>query len=745
MNRRLALSLIGTGLFLQLLPLLSGAFAQDTGNDNPEPPKKDPELSARPITTAPGEVGDLLRKWWREGTASGNVGDMYDNRDGAHSQLDLTPYPQLRQLAYTEQDKKLGKHWAAQRVILPGVVFGNSSTSAPFLLGGSNVRMYYTLPRGLDFLYQQYTRNNLYIYPEHRDHDPGHNGSGDGYGDAFPTNTPFVITSQGSSGSDQPFMRAIPVTLAAFRPEVKKKLIKAGFLMPTVQMILRASGKQLTNADDYLTGKAHPSVFEGSQVDELKMVKMAHDIRVENIPPAIQLQVVEEDAPVLGRDFFEPGGSEKLADTPVVVARIFRGKDRTRRMVISAAKSIDLSKLPLKFHWVLLRGDPDRVRIKPLDDDKSRTEITVAHPERRPISIGSAMESNRVDIGVFVHNGHYFSAPGFVTFFSLDHEARIYGKDGTIVEIGYGLGESRIVVTDWRRAVELAAGDSAGGKLLPIAAAERAALAKELPAFQKLQVMLKKALARRDALKKSKKDNPDLVAAERTLTAAQKAVDAFLDRPLLTAKRSLRVLIANAFRDLATDVRFAEKHAAMLETLLHKADAPTRAAVDAALKRLGDLGLAKPPVELPLALGPSLSRYAARMVEHFNAESLSLLIYPGIITTTYQVNYVDPRISAPRTWRDVYRHDAKGNVEGWERFAAGGRTSFNADGHAIMKKDALGRCVEARTVRYTQDAIKRPGPNTNPLRQVLGNEIVTYEYAGDADRLGQVKERKKAE
>lgn len=42
-----------------------------------DPPKPDD----KPITTAKGEVGDLLRQWSKDGTAAGNVGDWYDNRD----------------------------------------------------------------------------------------------------------------------------------------------------------------------------------------------------------------------------------------------------------------------------------------------------------------------------------------------------------------------------------------------------------------------------------------------------------------------------------------------------------------------------------------------------------------------------------------------------------------------------------------------------------------------------------------
>src|SRR5205823_317084 len=133
-----------------------------------------------------GEVGKLLQKWWQEGTAAGNVGDWYDNRDGEHSPLDLRPYPQLQKIQYTAEEIKARLHWALTVGLRPHVTFGNSSTSAPPTLGGSNPRHAYCLPRGMQFLAQQYRGNNVYIYPEHRDHDPGHNGHGDGYGDLYP-------------------------------------------------------------------------------------------------------------------------------------------------------------------------------------------------------------------------------------------------------------------------------------------------------------------------------------------------------------------------------------------------------------------------------------------------------------------------------------------------------------------------------------------------------------------------------
>src|SRR5262245_38367673 len=91
-----------------------------------DPAPADDELSKEPITTARGEMGDLLRQWHKDGTAAGNVGDWYDNRDGEHSPLDLSPYPQLRKVKYTEADVKARRNWAGQPAVLPHVVFGNS-------------------------------------------------------------------------------------------------------------------------------------------------------------------------------------------------------------------------------------------------------------------------------------------------------------------------------------------------------------------------------------------------------------------------------------------------------------------------------------------------------------------------------------------------------------------------------------------------------------------------------------------
>src|SRR5205823_7180659 len=104
-------------------------------------------------------------------------------------------------------------------------------------------------------------------------------------------------------------------------------------------------------------------------------------------------------------------GSEELADTPCVIARIVRGKNYRRRLVVSAEGSFDLNKRPLSFTWVVLRGDKSKITIKPRNPQQSVAEIVVPYHPRRPIAPGSPLESNRVDIGVFVNNGTHYSAP----------------------------------------------------------------------------------------------------------------------------------------------------------------------------------------------------------------------------------------------------------------------------------------------------------------------------------------------
>ena len=420
-----------TGLVLVTFPPIGNP--PYSGDQPPEIPN-----GGRGTVAVTGEAGNLLRRWLAEGTAAGNVGDFYDNHDGDHSNIGFADFPQLTSIEFGESVRKQQLHIGLQcRLFYNRLTIGNSSmanVSGPYWR--SMPRMAYTDPRLLSILYGQYTNNHLYLYPEHRDYDPGHNGPG-GYGDVFCTNTPFVIISQGSSGSDRPFLQALAMTLAALRPDVKKRLIELRQVSPTLQLILRSCSHSASTTEDYLTGSAHPTVFRGEDLNVPKMIQMAQGIKPELLPPTVRLKVLEEDEGIPGCDYFEIGPREKLFTSPTLIARIACSSQYNRRMVISAEESTDPQSRSLQWNWSVLRGDAASIQIRPLNAERSVVELLVPYHERRPIAKRSSLESNRVDIGAFVHNGKYFSAPGLITFFFLDDEKRVYSPDRRILSVDY--------------------------------------------------------------------------------------------------------------------------------------------------------------------------------------------------------------------------------------------------------------------------------------------------------------------
>jgi hypothetical protein len=752
----------------------------------------DEDLKKKPITTWTGPPGDLLRGWWKEGSAAGHVGDWYDNRDAGHSPLQLPLFPQLRQVDYSEKDRKAGLHYALQPRVLPHVVFGNSSTSASPETSGSNIRTLYCVPRGLTVLAEQYRKNNLYIYPEHRDHDPGHNGVGGGFGDLYPTNTPYLIASQGSSGSDLPFMQAVALTLAAFRPDVKKKLVETGLLMPTIQMLLRSTNGPVARAEDYYRGKAHPTVFDGSTINYERMVQRAHAIRVNTIPPLVQLEVVEEDKPVHRQDYFEPPYlTEQLATTPAVIARIWRGHQRTRKIVVSAEKSIDLNKYPLTFRWEVLRGDDKHIRIKPRNKAGSVVEITLDYHERRPIEPGSKMASNRVDIGVFVHNGLYPSAPGFITFYSLDNESRTYDERGRIVEMGYGMGFTEMNVPQFIKLLEELSRDGLPARFLAISPEQRQQLAsaaretqrigkkieqqkqqhldlsKEMTPLHSAISELEKKLAQ---LRKEKKEKQEIEKVEKELLDARTKLKPLADKMAVLAKSlsavekemkeslekrnavlgdpPLAVVTGAIIRAMRSPGLWNQHSEALLERYNQPDQAQRRARIDSARKKLVELGIIVNGPNQSMLFQPArsgkgdaltrLSAFERAMLDEFNGHLLNELILPGLIQARFHRNVVDKRLTTDKHWRDVYQYDGD-RLVGWKRYHTGVKpvvVEFTAEGWLVLAKDAKGRPTKASTVIYGQAPLKKPTfANTNPLVPMRGDEVITFEYEGDKRKI----------
>jgi hypothetical protein len=261
-----------------------------------------------------------------------------------------------------------------------------------------------------------YAGNDLYVYPEHRDHDAE---------DRFPANWPYMIVSQGSSGSDQPFLEAIAMTLAAFPPGTFVRMQEAGLVASTLQAILRRSLAPVVTREDYLSGLAHPVVFDAALLRPDRMVAAAAAMGPEDIPPAVRLSVAAEDfAPAAGLG----GLDERLFDTPAAIARIWRSPAWEREMTLQA-DATGTDGRPVTFTWRLLQGDPDRITITPLDPEGRSARLRVRWHDAFMISgPGGPRKTSRVDIGVFAMTGQAISAPAILSISFPTHEVRTYGQ-----------------------------------------------------------------------------------------------------------------------------------------------------------------------------------------------------------------------------------------------------------------------------------------------------------------------------
>lgn len=381
------------------------------------------------------EAAQILRRSVARGRSQGFDRILYDNRDRAHSILPRGLFPNLTFVTYGPKLLKARLDYGvAGDIFIPALVFGNSSTavtSGP--AQRSLARLAMTTAGVPARSYRDYVSNSLYIYPEHVDHDAV---------DLYPANWPYLTVSQGSSGSDKPLMRAIAMTLAAFPGETRAVMEKAGLVAPTVQMILRRNLTLIRTRAQYFSGAAHPSVFDHRWLRPARMVAQAAAMTPDQIPPLVRLKVLTES-------FAATAGlsqrSEQLFTTPSAIARIWRGADWVKEMTLDAGNSLDIKDRALRFDWVILRGDPQRIEITPLDGGRKARIKLLWHPQftlhPRVPGKDQARLTSRVDIGVFANNGVSDSAPAIISVSFPTHHDRLYAPapngDITLKSVDY--------------------------------------------------------------------------------------------------------------------------------------------------------------------------------------------------------------------------------------------------------------------------------------------------------------------
>ena len=157
------------------------------------------------------------------------------------------------------------------------------------------------------------------------------------------------------------------------------------------------------------------------------MVGLANALTPETVPPMVRLAVLSETRSHEGIDYFGEGLDERLFDTPAAIARIWRSHAPRRSMVVSVEATRDLQGRSPEFAWRVLRGDPARTQVEPLDASGRRARITLDWQGPRAVPGRLDIASNRVDIGVFARIGDHDSMPGLISFLLPQHETRAYG------------------------------------------------------------------------------------------------------------------------------------------------------------------------------------------------------------------------------------------------------------------------------------------------------------------------------
>lgn len=389
-----------------------------------------PAATPTQLVKSHSEAARLLNAWAEQGKCAGFSSLYYDNRDNHHSPLNTSHYASLKVVETPTSTSSTGPN----RPIGPPPVLdarptvGNCSMAAAATKGGSWPRQILMHPnsadrgRGLNYLETAYRHNKLFVYPEHRDHDPGINGK-NGYGDLFAANHPYLLISQGSSHSDRAFVDAALLTMAAFTPEVQNALIQSRWLVPTVQQILRQHYKGSPN---YLSGLSHPVVFESAKLDVPAMLHRAQHMTLPTIPPQAVLSLIAPDELQQGED---------LGTTSACIARVHRRKDQTYRIQLSGKESKSFTSKPLQYQWVVLQGNPNKVRLQPFGEKGQNASIEIDYHHRFRSST-TGLYTNRVDIALFCsEDGEQWSSPAFFCLFSMPDQQRSYDELGNLTNL----------------------------------------------------------------------------------------------------------------------------------------------------------------------------------------------------------------------------------------------------------------------------------------------------------------------
>ena len=332
------------------------------------------------------------------GPRGGNEGDLYVNLDRGHSYLGDTNFVGLTRVRFDSEAARRELDVNYPLTVFPYPVFGNCSRAYKDPVTWRSIpRMVMTQQffrlRTFDRLYRS---NQVWVYPACNDIPPlGTNG------DVFASVAPYWILTQGRSYSDLPYLRAALKASAAFPPETKREMLARGLLAPTIQMLLRRSLKAVRTEADYLTPAAHPTAFPAGGLDVKRLVAMAGALKVEDLAPIANLQVLQQAVDV------PPGRPEPTYASPCSCAFVLRASDAVRYYRVRAFGGEE-------YAFVQVHGAPGAIEVSEIEKDFA--QLVVHRDLLSP--------TNRADLAVFAKSKTSgWGAPSFVSFAVVDPKA----------------------------------------------------------------------------------------------------------------------------------------------------------------------------------------------------------------------------------------------------------------------------------------------------------------------------------
>ena len=331
-------------------------------------------------------------------TADPWTGDIYMNRDKAHSMLKVSDFPGITEVGLDRDGRERGMDVNLPNILFPYPVFGNCSRA---IVGGPYWRslpraLTTTMPAQLPVMERAYLSNQIWVFPSNADTPPvGTNG------DVFASITPYCLTTAGRSFSDQAYLRAALYASAAFHKDTKAEIVRRGLLAPTITTLIRKSLGIVSSEDDYTSARAHPTALPPNGVNTNKLVTAAAAMTSDAVPPVVIVAVKPQE----------------LADPPKVPELTYASRcawayvlrsDEVNRVFLIAADGAK------EYRFVQTHGTGVKVEIEKVAPNAAKVTI-----DRRGMN-----PTNRVDISVFGRNpGTGWGAPSYVCFARLDPSA----------------------------------------------------------------------------------------------------------------------------------------------------------------------------------------------------------------------------------------------------------------------------------------------------------------------------------